>query len=784
VIEIPLIRHENYPSLILKTRVAGTEEIQNLLSNLNQKSPSTNVLGSLAENMRLGLIGYGDFSRYGKLESLEQAIMSFRNASTMVTEDNTVFPAILDGLGTCLRCRFEQLGNIADIDESIALKEKALNLTPEGDHAKSIRLSNLGTSFRRRFERLGNIADLDNAIASTQAAVSLTPDNDSDKPRCLDNLGGSLAARFERLGDLADLKSSTASHQAAVNLALDSHPCKSMYLSNLGHSLEVQFGQLGNIADLDNAIASHRAAVSLTPDGHPSKARHLSHLGNSLKNRYQRLRDLGDLDEAIVTHQAAVSLTPSSHPDKPLYLTNLGISFESRFRDLKNLGDLEIAIKTNQEAVHLTPDGHPLKPGRLSNLGLSLDARFGRLGDLADLNDAIAAQQAAVRLTPDGHFQKPGQLNNLGMFLKTRFERLGNLADLDDAITSHQAALDLTPGSHYNNPAQLISLGVALCTRSLHNHPEDIEPGILHLSAAATSKTGLPSLRFTAAKLWGNIASTVKHPSLLAAYECAISIMPLVAWLGLPLTDRHQHLVEMGGITRDAVAAAISLEEYDKALEWLEQGRSIVWTQILQLRTPVDDLRDVRPDLAERLVQVSRLLDQGPKQSDISSLGNKPTEEEGRQYRALAMEHESIIDQIRSLANFEHFLRPPRVSQLMKAARDGPVVVLNVAERCCDALALIPGLDRVMHIPLPDITFERATRLENELRDLLYSGGARTGGERAAKKVEDEIDSGCCKRILSELWNSLVQPVLGSLGFSVRSILFNVFPKLMILSLA
>jgi hypothetical protein len=41
-------------------------------------------------------------------------------------------------------------------------------------------------------------------------------------------------------------------------------------------------------------------------------------------------------------------------------------------------------------------------------------------------------------------------------------------------------------------------------------------------------------------------------------------------------------------------------------------------------------------------------------------------------------------------------------------------------------------------------------------------------GERAAKKVEDEIDDESCKQILAELWRRLVKPVLDSLGLSVR----------------
>ncbi|PVF90903.1 hypothetical protein CPB86DRAFT_504319 [Serendipita vermifera] len=280
------------------------------------------------------------------------------------------------------------------------------------------------------------------------------------------------------------------------------------------------------------------------------------------------------------------------------------------------------------------------------------------------------------------------------------------------------------------------------------------------------SPNGAPTSRFRAAELWIRLASRINHDSLLAAYGCALDLMPLVAWLGLPIADRHQYLMKIGVMARDAASAAISAEEYEKALEWLEQGRSIVWTQILQLRTPVDQLREVDPELADRLLRVSRLLDHGPQPTDFSGRETLYTEAEGRRYRALAIEWESIINQVRSLPDFKDFLRPPHLSQLMNAAHSGPVVVFNIAKTRCDALALLPELDDVIHIPLPDITSERITELRDELKDHLYSNGIRMRDTRAAMRFTDNSGEEDCRRVLAELWNSIVKPVLGTLAFS------------------
>jgi tetratricopeptide (TPR) repeat protein len=703
--------------------VLGVENVQALLSGDNQQIIASETTTSFQKIHSEALGAYNNFERHGRLEQLEQAIVGFQSAINMIAEDDPRLPTALSNLGICLLDRFECLGNVADINESIAVKERAVTLTLEGDLDKASRLNNLGNSLQARFRRFGNLADIEGALKSQQAVIDLTPDGDPNQPGRLNNLGSFLHTRFQRLGELADL---------------------------------------------DNGIMSQQAAVNLTPDGHPDKPSYLNNLGNSLESRFRRLENLEDLDNAIILQQAAVNLTPNDRPDKSMYLTNLGNSLKTRFERLGNVEDLNNAIESQRAAVGLTSDGHPYKLGYLNNLGCSLDARFKRLGLLEDLNNAIVSQRAAADLTPHGHPDKPGRLSNLGISLMTRFHRLRKFEDLIGSITTIETALDLAPDDHLIKLTCLNALGEAFWTRfDFFHRPDDAEAAISNLSIAATLRYGTPIHRFNAAKGWAYLASVTAHSSLLKAYECAITMIPLVAWLGLPIANRHHHLAEIGWITRDAAAAAISLGEYDRALGWLEQGRSIVWTQILRLRTPVDDLKDIQPDLAEHLVQVSRLLDQGARQGGILDGGAHETHEQGRQYRALTAEWESLIEQVRSLPNFEDFLKPPNSVQLLRAAQDGPVVVLNAAKERCDALALVPGSDDVVHIPLPNITSERIKELAEELKGSLCSSGVRVRGERAAKKVEDETISNCVKETLAELWNDLVKPVLDSLAFSV-----------------
>jgi tetratricopeptide (TPR) repeat protein len=724
--ETPFILHEQYPSLVFKARVFGTEYIQQLIQSDGQQN-SQPYGGTAAHRMvKEADAARKEFEREGNMERLEQAILQLQTAVDMIPDKSDASCYVLNILGKCLRYRFEQLGNLVDIEES---------------------------------------------IKRHQETVDFVPDNSTSKPVCLTNLGVSLLIRFNRLGDRADLEQAISRHQEAVNLSLDKDPNKPACLDNLGNSLQRRFEKIENIIDLDNAIARRREAVSLLSDDHPDKPFYLFNLGTSLKDRFQRLGKAVDLDEAIKRQREAANLIPDCHPYKLTVLSGLANSIEALFDRLGDISDLDDAIAMQQKLVSLTPDSSIDKSQRLRTLGMSLRRRFLEIGDLIDINDAIIRQEEALSLTPEEHPEKADCLSQLGACLNIRYQRLRNLDDIDNAISNVREAVNMTSGSLPIKSDRLTSLGSCYFVRFIHlSQLSDAQTAIHYLSAAGMLSVGPPTIRFLATRVWISLADEIGHESLLRAYECAIDLMPLVAWLGLPIADRHEHLVKIGGIIRDAVAAAISVGQYEKALEWLEQGRSIVWTQILRLRTPVDELREVSPDLADRLVTVSMLLDRPPGEGAFSARGTRSMEEEGRQYRALTKEWESIIEKIRLIPNFESFLRSHKASQLMKSAEDGPVVVLNVAEKRCDALAIIPGMDDVVHIPLPDMSSGKVTDLCNELKNVLYSTGARVRGERAAQRVTDENPSDGCQRVLAEIWSGLVKPVMDSLAFSVRRI--------------
>ncbi|THU79158.1 TPR-like protein [Dendrothele bispora CBS 962.96] len=635
---------------------------------------------------------------------------------------------------------FQQSGDWTAIDNTVQLMEEVIKLTPDGHADKAGRLNNLGTAFQSRFERLGELKDIENAID----AVDLTPDGHADKARRLNNLGNAFQSRFERLGELKDIENAIHVMQQAVDLTPDGHADKAGRLNNLGNAFSRRFERLGELKDIENAIDSRfeclgelgdienvidvmQQAVNLTPDGHADKAGRLNNLGNAFSRRFERLGELKDIENAIDVMQQAVDLTPDGHADKAGRLNNLGNALQSRFERLGKLKDIENAIDVKRQAVNLTPDGHADKARRLNNLGNAFSRRFERLGELKDIENAIDINRQAVDLTPDGHADKAALLNNLGTAFQSRFECLGELGDIENAIDVMQQAVNLTPDGHADKAALLNNLGNAFQSRfECLGELKDITEATVAYKQAAENTSSRPSTRYVVACRWANLCSKDQSPSsALDAYTAVLEIIPQVVWFGQTVHRRYEELPKIGQTINAAAAMAISAGDLPRAVEWLEEGRSIVWKQLLQLRTPLDELHQQHPDLADELSRISLALDNAgtSKLQDIDSeIKHRSAEEEAQNHRKLAAKYEQLLKEVRELDGFGSFLRPKKFSELAPAAQNGPVVVVNVAKLRCDALVLCTS-GEIVHAPLSKISYTQAEALHSKLLSSLQAHG-------------------------------------------------------------
>ena len=638
-------------------------------------------------------------------------------------------------------------------------------------------LATLGMSLQYQLSCTGKLTDISEAISCLQKALQLIPEHYSNRPRYLSGLGTSLQHRFSHTGELTDISEAVSCQRTAVELIPDSHPDRPMYLANLGMSLRYQFTCTGELTDISEAISFQQKALQLIPESHPDRPRYLSELGTSLQHRFGHTGELTDISEAVSFQQIAVELIPDSHPDRPKHLLNQAMSLVYQFSRTGEVTDISEAISFQQTALQLTPESHPDRPRYLAALGTSLRQRFSCTREFSDISEAISHMQKALQLIPESHSEWPLNLANLGMSLLSQFLLTRELTDISEAISSLQKAVQLIPEGHPVRPRCLADLGCSLGEQFLHTKQlTDIHMAISNLSLAANSNSGPPSVRLNAAKYW--IKFSQDATQLLDAHRATIHLISRIAGLEQTIEKRHNNLIEISTLSRSAAAVAFDSGETSLALEWLEQGRCLVWSQLNDLRTPFDTLQRYDPEIANELMSVSQALEDAgsrPESSipilEASMLQKSSLQDEMATHARLARRWDQLLAKVHNIPEFKDFLRPPTSSSLLKyLPNSGTVIVINVHQDRCDALALRSGTDP-LHIALPEFSYKKADNLHKDLKIHLWATGFRM---RESKPDDPRgirragpAHSTFLQQTLATLWNFVVKPILNGLGYSV-----------------
>ncbi|CAE7213869.1 unnamed protein product [Rhizoctonia solani] len=212
-------------------------------------------------------------------------------------------------------------------------------------------------------------------------------------------------------------------------------------------------------------------------------------------------------------------------------------------------------------------------------------------------------------------------------------------------------------------------------------------------------------------------------------------------------------------LAENAASGAIRASNYPLALEWLEHARCVVWNQSLMLRSPLDQLHSSNPQLATQLEEVAVQLYTSSSESQAPSITQ---EQVGQRRLRLANQYQNLLAEARRLPGFEGFLQPVKADTLSRAARNGPVVVINCNTDRCDALFIIPERDNVGHLPIPDFNKQKAERARSDLETSLRHLRLR---ERGVKLLGEPVYKDRIVSVLLTLWNDIVKLVLDFLGY-------------------
>ncbi|KAF8810864.1 hypothetical protein BYT27DRAFT_7253320 [Phlegmacium glaucopus] len=755
-------------------RTGNIQDIDHAISYLQSAVESTiSVHATLPSRYHnLGTAYLRRFERTHNVQDIDHAISYLQSAVEPTPSVYANLSSWFNNLGTSYSLRFERTGNIQDIEHAISYLQSAVESTPPGHADLPSRFNNLGNSYARRFERTGDLQDIDHSISHHQNAVESTPSGHANLPTRFSNLGNSYLSRFERTGDLQDIEHALCHHQNAVESTPPGHADLPGCFNNLGSSYARRFGRTGDLQDIDHSISHHQTAVESTLSGHADLPTRFSNLGNSYLDRFERTGDLQDIEHALSHHQNAVESTPSGHADLPNRFNSLGISYLCRFECTGDLQDIEHALSHHQNAVESTPSGHADLPSWFNSLGNSYLRRFERTGDLQDIEHALSHHQNAVEFAPSGHADLPNWFNNLGNSYACCFESTGDLQDIDQAISHHKNAVEITPFGHAFLPAHSKNLGKSYyCRFQRTNYLPDVLNSVASYRRAAEAN-GTPSTRLRSAMLAATLSSVYDESHCLIDFARAISLLSEVAGLEQTIHRRHTNLHDYSDLVASAVATALHFNKADLALEWLEQGRCLVWNQLNQLRTPIDNLSMKNPSLANRFIQVASALESYGTRSALSAPSSHATlaedirlQDATRNHTLRATEYRQLLKEIRDLPDFHDFLQPPKASDFLSSLpSDGPVIIFNIHNTRCDALALIAGIEEPLYIPLEKFSIEQAEQLQKTLQFGLLKQREVEDHDRMALRVR--LDPSSMLLVLNELWCKVVQPILKALGYS------------------
>ena len=126
-----------------------------------------------------------------------------------------------------------------------------------------------------------------------------------------------------------------------------------------------------------------------------------------------------------------------------------------------------------------------------------------------------------------------------------------------------------------------------------------------------------------------------------------------------------------------------------EAIQTLERGRALLWSEMCGLRTSIDPLSSAHPTIATKLTIINQDLetlmasippgstgdideDGAPGEAGTDSFSNVL-----KKQRTFLNERNSLTSQIQGLLGFDNIFKMPSFDMLRTAASRGPIIIIN-----------------------------------------------------------------------------------------------------------
>ncbi|KAF8270120.1 CHAT domain-containing protein [Lactarius quietus] len=382
-------------------------------------------------------------------------------------------------------------------------------------------------------------------------------------------------------------------------------------------------------------------------------------------------------------------------------------------------------------------------------------------GDIKDIKDAIEFQRNALQIASvrsPGSVAEAEHYASLGLLLRQAFDCDRRVEYLEESISVDRRALKITVPSSSSHFKVLRRLSKSLIDAwRLLGREQDLDESIQLCQVAIDDESMSAPNKLDWACEWASRARQSGHPTVLTAYQAAMSLMQSTLAFTPTLELQHVLLASQEAISQMPVEYAsylIHIGQLEQAIEVLEQGRSLLWSEMRGFRTSIDQLGSAHRGVADKLVEVNQQLKDLTTTTlkgetgghglfpGVSYRDGKVDDEFSRAHkkqRELLRERETLISLIRNLPD-----RPRR-----RFART--LIIVNHCRWRCDILVLLRDLPPSL-IPTPDDFYDRATKLKDNLLN------TRKEFSPGSEEYEDVLGS-----TLEELYKLVGQPVINRL---------------------
>jgi hypothetical protein len=726
----------------------------------------------------------------------------------------------LEGLANARRADWDASHLASTLEEAIGMYERLLAFRPPGHQQRRQTVSCLGDAlWLFCYHHSLDKARADCCIAMLREALHSCSPRHLLRDEALHNLARALHfISFEQFGDQNALAESVVLNREALTLRPPGHPSRYKSLGNLANALRTRFDDCGSFDILEEAVCILREVLQLRPLGYPGRDIALHNLSMTLMTSFEQEGSFEPVTEAIALIREAVDLRPIGHPLRFTSLSILAESLKLRFIYQGFSVCLAEAMELYREVLHTMPEAHPRRGKMMMNFGDILLLAFREHGDSCLLSEAIVVLRQTLIILPEGIQAYDHALYYLAGALLASSEQSGSMSLLSEAATLHQEALKLRPPGHplriesldgladlysriepicwneahtlygealricpqgYPVRAQLLS-GIARCFLDVGSPFFDPVQGIAHLSEAyadnftyitqrlRTASTDMYNVEATYASVTQHMdeATRGRYDTLvLELYSQIIGILPLAANFGIDHKARLRAVAGTDRIARNAASRAVLVGRVSMAIETLEEGRGVFWTQALHIRTTA--FTGVPRADGEELQRLLRLLDCATQGTETSELSSAQRERELGRRRNLNEQARSLIAKIRGYPGLNRFLLPSAFDAVFASLLDGFVVIVNTSEVAHHALILhrSTGLATSLDLDLPRARFDSAVLKANIPRDATALHEQDRESSRVIhinKCAGDSFDY-----VLGLLWTSIARPVINRLGLEV-----------------